>query len=145
MKDIIKKILIEESKKRNLIVPRRLEDRSERYKRIIYKKIQEYIKNGSKGVLGLIGSPIDSLPSNLKTVGRSLDLNGSDVSSLPSDLKIGGDLDICGTLIDSIPSGLKIDGDLYIWGNPISKKYTNKQIRKMIEDNGGYLNGNIYK
>ena len=28
----------------DLIVPRRLEDRSDRYKRVIYKKIQDYIK-----------------------------------------------------------------------------------------------------
>ena len=46
MKDLIKRMLIEESKKKDIIVPYKLEDRPERYKRIIYKKIQEYIKNG---------------------------------------------------------------------------------------------------
>ena len=72
MISLIKRILKEETEHKDLIVPRRLEDRPERYKRIIYKQIQEYIKNGSKGHLDLSNTPIDGLPSNLKTVGGFL-------------------------------------------------------------------------
>ena len=107
----------------DLIVPRRLEDRPERYKRIIYKKIQDYIKNGSKGDLNLNDTPIDSLPSNLKTVDGSLYLSYTPISSLPPDLKVGG--------------------SLYLWNTPIGRKHTKEQIRKMIEDTGGYVKGYI--
>ena len=124
MKDLIKRILKEETENRDLIVPYRLEDRPERYKRIIYKKIQDYIKNGSKGALDLYETPIDSLPSNLKTVGGWLDLSYSKISSLPSGFTVGD--------------------DLYLSNTPISEKYTKEQIRKMIEDTGGYVKGNIF-
>ena len=163
MKDLIKKILKEHGKKKDLIVPYRLEDRPERYKRIIYKKIQDYIKNGSKGDLNLSNTPIDSLPSNLKTVGRNLDLSNTPISNLSSGLTVGGWLDLYNTQISTLPPDLKVGGSLYLWNTqisslpldltvggaiylentPISRKYTKKQIRKMIEDTGGYVKGMI--
>ena len=204
MKDLIKRILKEETEKRDLIVPYRLEDRPERYKRIIYKKIQDYIKNGSKGDLDLRKTPIDTLPSNLKTVGGSLNLyntqisslppgltvggylwlSNTQISSLPTGLTVGGDLDLGNSKISSLPPGLTVGGSLNLYNTqisslptgltvdgyldlrntpisslpsgltvggyldlrntPISEKYTKKQIKKMIEDSGGYLKGNIY-
>ena len=124
MISLIKRILKEETEYKDLIVPYRLEDRPERYKRILYKKIQEYIKNGSKGSLNLHNAPIDGLPSNLKTVGGFLWLDNTPISSLPSDLKISG--------------------YLFLNNTPISRKYTKDQIRKMIEDSGGYVKGYIW-
>ena len=144
MKDLIKKILKEHGKKKDLIVPYRLEDRPERYKRIIYKKIQDYIKNGSKGDLNLSNTPIDSLPSNLKTVGGWLDLSYTQISSLPPGLTVGGWLHLYNTPISSLPTGLTVGRSLYLWNTQISEKYTKEQIRKMIEDSGGYVKGNIF-
>ena len=184
MKDLIKRILKEETENRDLIVPYRLEDRPERYKRIIYKKIQDYIKNGSKGDLDLYKTPIDSLPSNLKTVGgwldlsyskisslppgltvgdslwlnntpisslppgltvgRSLDLSYTQISSLPPGLTVGGYLDLSYTQISSLPTDLKVGDDLYLSNTPIGRKHTKEQIRKMIEDTGGYVKGKIH-
>ena len=144
MKELIKKILKGETENRDLIVPYRLEDRPERYKRIIYKKIQDYIKNGSKGDLNINDTPIDSLPSNLKTVGGSLYLYNTPISSLPPGLKVDGNLDLSNTQISSLPTDLTVGGYLDLSYTPISKKYTIKQIRKMIEDSGGYVKGNIF-
>ena len=204
MKELIKKILKEEIEKNDLIVPRRLEDRSERYKRIAYKWIQDYIKNGSKGDLNLNNSPIESLPSNLKTVGGSLILGDSkilelpsglkvggdlqisytQISSLPSDLKVGGSLDLRKTLIKNLPSGLiitnsldldstkilelpddltvgsildirnteiseipdrlRIGAKLIIYNTPLCRKYTERQIKQIIEDKGGHIKGKIW-
>ena len=203
MKELIKKTLIEESKKKDLIVPRRLKDRPERYKRIVYKQIQDYIKNGSKGNLWLQGTPIESLPSNLKTVGGYLnlsnskileissdlmvdgnlnlsntpittiskgiiidgwlDLNFSEITTLPSDIKIkyslflfnapittlpsdltiGGNLHLKYSSFSKIPMGLKVNGGIDMKNTPLSQKYSSDQIEKMIEDNGGYVIGEI--
>ena len=144
MKDLIKKILKEETEDKDLIVPYRLEDRSERYKRIIYKKIQEYIKNGSYWDLDLTYTPIESLPSNLKTVYGSLWLEKSKINKLPDDLTVSRSLDIDNTLIDTIPSGLKVGGSLYVTGTPLLKNYNKFMIQQMIEDKGGYVMGKIY-
>jgi hypothetical protein len=37
-----------------------------------------------------------------------------------------------------------VGGNLYLQNAPLSKKYTKEQIKQMIEDNGGYVKGNIY-
>ena len=95
----------------DLIVPYRLEDRPERYKGIIYKKIQDYIKNGSKGDLNLYDTPIDSLPNNLTSVLEP-----------PSNLKVFSILDIYNTKISDIPKNLYINGDLFINYTPIRSK-----------------------
>lgn len=71
------RLLIKED--RNIFIPRRMEDREERYRDIILRKIQNYIKNGSKGDLDLSYTPITSLPNNL-TVGKSLFLHNTPLS-----------------------------------------------------------------
>ena len=117
MKDLIKRMLIEESKKKDIIVPYKLEDRPERYKRIIYKKIQEYIKNGSVGDLILSNSPIESLPSNLKTVGGNLTIFQSKIKNLPPTLKeVKGILFAGGpdALLTELPKNLKIDSSVWL-------------------------------
>ena len=128
--------------KKDLIVPRRLEDRPERYKRIVYKQIQDYIKNGSIGFLNLTGTPIESLPSGL-TVNGYLDLENTFIESLPSDLTVEGSLDLDGTKILKLPSGLKVSGNLYIKHTPLSRKYNGVQIRRMIENSGGNIGNEI--
>lgn len=86
---------------------------------LLIKKIQEYIKNGSKGDLDLMNTPITSLPDDL-TVNGNLDLEGTPITSLPDNLKINGYLDLSNT--------------------PISKKYSKKEIRKMAP----LVKGEIY-
>ena len=129
---------------KDLIVPYRLEDRKERYKRIVYKQIQDYIKNASKGHLYLYGVSIESLPSNLKTVGGDLSLENTFIESLPSDLMVLYTLDLRNSQISSLPSNLKVGGSLWLYNTPLSEKYTVTQIRQMIEDSGGYVKEEIY-
>lgn len=173
-----------------LITRRSPEEREKNHSVVINKKIQEYIKNGSRHSLDLNSTPITSLPSNLTTVGGnfnleyssiislpdnltvegSLNLNdtpitllpknltvkgylflsGTKISSLPSDLKAGGinanntpitslpkglevrgDLQLSGTRITSLPSDLKVGRDFDISDTPLSKKYTEEQIKQM--------------
>ena len=116
-------------------------------------KIQQYIKNGMKGNLGLSPFPITSLPDNLTKVGGNLDLSFTQITSLPSNLTVGGYLNLYYTPITSLPSDLKVrgslnlnnckkitklppdltvEGNLDLEGTPLSKKYSEKEIRAMI-------------
>jgi hypothetical protein len=59
-------------------------------------------------------------------------------------LEVGGYLNIEHTKIISLPNNLKVEGGLYLQDTPLSEKYTEREIRKMIEDKGGYVQGDIY-
>lgn len=147
-----------------ILVPRRSkEERQKNHIIVIQKQLQQYIKNGGQGKLNLSGTPIQSLPDGLE-VGGNFYLIGASIQSLPNGLKVGGDfwlnnthiqslpnglevvknLDLSGTPIQSLPNGLKVGGDLSLRNTPLSKKYTEEEIRKIIEDKGGFIEGDIY-
>ena len=94
------------------------------------------------GVLNLINSSVKTLSSNLQ-VGKALYLNDTQVKSLPSNLQVG-DLDLYHTMITTLPDNLQIKGNLELKRTPIAEKYSKEEIRKMIEDAGGFVKGNIY-
>ena len=103
-----------------ILIPRRSkEERKKNHLIATNKKIQQYIKDGSKGDLDLSNTPITSLPQGL-TVGGSLYLYNTKITSLPKDLKVGGYLDLHLT--------------------PLSQKYTVDQIKQMVPN----VKGNIY-
>ena len=143
-----------------ILVPRRSpEERSKNYLIATQKKIQQYMKDGSKGDLNLDNTPITSLPQGL-TVGGSLylrntnitslpqdlkvegylDLSNTKITSLPQNLKVGGSLDLDNTLITSLPQGLTVGEGLYLINTLFSKKYTEKQIQQMVPG----VKGDIY-
>ena len=150
--------LIKENNK--ILVPRRSpEERQKNYSIATQKKIQQYIKDGSKGNLDLKGTPKISLPDNLTvggdlylsdtkitslpnnlTVGGNLNLSDTKITSLPNNLTVGGNLNLRNTKITSLPDNLKVGGYLYLNNTPISKKYTKEQIKKMVPG----VKGNIY-
>ena len=55
-----------------------------------------------------------------------------------------GDLDLYDTPITSLPDNLKVGGFIDLRNTPISKKYTKEEIRKMIEEKGGFVGEAIY-
>ena len=157
---MIKLIDILENK---ILVPRRSkEERSKNLKIATQKKIQQYIKGGSKGNFELKGTPLTSLPDNLTKVGGYLDLENSKITTLPDNLQVGGDLFLRKSKITSLPNNLKVGGDLWLGDTPLSdeitsskwwylnpysdftEKYSKKQIKKMIENKGGEVKGRIY-
>ena len=86
----LKDILLENSAP-NLLIPRRIEGRIEKY---VQATIQKYIKDGSKGNLDLSGLKLTKLPNNLKnvSVGESFICYNNKLTSLvgaPSS--VGGD------------------------------------------------------
>ena len=110
-------ILKEENK---ILIPRRSpEERQKNYNIAIQKQIQQYIKDGGKGDLDLSNTPITSLPTNLQ-VGGYLYLVNTPITSLPTNLQVGGYLDLENT--------------------PLSKKYTIEQIKQMVPG----VEGKIY-
>ena len=86
------------------------------------------IKVGGK--LDLFYSQIEKLPDNL-TVNGHLWLDGcKNLKSLPNGLKVKGYLDISGTNITSLPSDLEVGGSLILFRTLIADMYTIEQIRK---------------
>ena len=114
---MIKLIDILENK---ILVPRRSkEEREKNYSTTIQKKIQQYIKDGGQG---------------------DLDLSDTPITSLPDGLRVGGDLNLKNSKITSLPDGLEVGGDLNLKNNPLSKKYTEEQIKQMAPG----VKGNIF-
>lgn len=58
------------------------------------------------------------LPDGLECKGN-LNLSNRGISSLPRDLRVGGNLDIRGTAIKRLPDGLSVRGGLYAYDTPL--------------------------
>jgi hypothetical protein len=84
------------------------------------------------GKLNLFYSQIEKLPDNLIVNGR-LDLEFcKNIESLPNGLKVEDTLDLRDTNITSLPSDLEVGGILILYRTPITYIYTYKQIREMV-------------
>ena len=143
-----------------ILVPRRSsEERQKNYQIALQKKIQQYIKDGSKGGLDLSDTPIQSLPDGLKVggyldldntpiqslpndleVGGILNLRGTNIKELPNDLKVRGILNLDNTPIQSLPNDLEVGGSLWLRNTPLSEEYTTEEIKAMVPG----VKGNIY-
>ena len=97
-----------------------------------------------EGELDLYNTKITSLPDNLK-VGGYLCLSYTKITSLPDNLHVGDYLNLYNNkTIESLPDNIHVGGYLYLSGTPLSDMYTKEEIRKMIEDKGGFVKGDIY-
>ena len=98
----------------------------------VSKRIQQYIENGFKGDLYLPNTKITSLPDNLLKIGGDFDLGNVPITSLPNNLKVEGDLTLINTRITSLPNDLQVGGDLFLGSTPLSKNYTEEEIKQMV-------------
>lgn len=89
------------------------------------------------GDLYLSGTQITSLPDNL-TVGGGLYLRNTQITALPDNLTVGGSLDLSETQITALPDNLTVGGWVYLSGTPITEKQRCK-VRKL--HNGDYVPG----
>src|ERR1017187_1351096 len=117
----------------NILIPRRLEDRAERYKILIQRRIQQYIKNGSFGNLWLSNAPIDSLPDNLIKVEGGLILSYSKIQSLNNLESVDGSLDLWYTQTESLGNLKSVGGLLWLTNTPLARKYTLEQLKQMVD------------
>jgi len=88
-----------------------------------------------RGYLDLRGTQITSLPDNL-TVGGSLDLRGTQITSLPDNLTVGGSLYLRGTQITSLPDNLTVGGSLYLRGTQITSLPDNLTVGGSLDLRG---------
>ena len=65
-----------------------------------------------EGSLDLLGTNITSLSDNLSVEGY-LDLEGTNITSLPDNLSVGGGLNIRETKITSLPDNLSVGGEIF--------------------------------
>ena len=144
------------SKSLDILIPRRLDDRKQRYKRIIYQKIKQYIKNVYKGDLDLKGYPLQYLPDDLIFVNGHMWLNNSDIISLNNLAKvtgtlflndtqiksigklkyIGKSLNLINTPIESLGNLKYVGTNIWLYNTPLAKTYTEYEIRKMVDVRG---------
>jgi len=96
-----------------------------------------------EGDFYLYNKPLSSLPDNFQ-VERHLFLDSTKISSLPDNLTVGGNLSLEKTPLSSIPKNLKVGGVFFIGQTPLAKKYSEEQIRKMIEEKGGKVKKEIF-
>ena len=137
----LKSLLIEEESSR-ILIPRNVEGRKEKLKKIHWRRVLKYIKDGNRGDLDLHYSPLEYLPDDLTSVGGYLFLSNSKIKKLPDNLKeIGSSLFLNDTSIEYLPKGLNIGGSLFVFDTPLSKKYTRAKIREMVK----YIGKHIYK
>ena len=83
------------------------------------------------GNLYLRNTPIESL-GNLQSVGGDLDLYNTPIESLGYLQFVGNRLYMPGTKIDSLGNLKSVGGDLYLYETPISEKYSEEEIRQMV-------------
>ena len=93
-----------------------------------------------KGDLNLEDSEIKSLPQGL-TIEGDLFLYHSRVE-LPKGLKVNGNLSLIGPNVTSLPKGLEVLGWLSITDTELGI-YSDKELRKMIKP--GFINGEIVR
>ena len=88
------------------------------------------------GHLGLSYSNVKSL-GNLTSVGGSLGLyNCTNLTSLGNLTSVGGELNLSFCEIESLGNLTSVGGNLYLKHTPLSKKYTEEEIREMVKVGG---------
>jgi len=87
------------------------------------------------GWLELVNTPVKSL-GNLTSVGGFLDLEGTQIESLGNLISVGGNLFFGGTQIESLGNLISVEGSLGLENTPLSKNYTEEQIRQMLDVGG---------
>jgi hypothetical protein len=89
-----------------------------------------------RGSLFLTKSNIKSL-GNLTSVGGYLGLYGTNIKSLGNLTSVGGKLDLVHCFyLTSLGNLTSVGGDLYLRNTPISRKYSENEIRKMVDVKG---------
>jgi len=73
-----------------------------------------------------------------------LDLSYTSITSIPDNLQVGGSLDLENTNIETLPNNLKVERSLFLDNTPLAEEYSEKEIRKMVKDTGGYVKGEIH-
>ena len=91
-----------------------------------------------EGYLDLEGTPIESL-GNLESVGGYLDLYRTPIKSLGNLESVEGNLSLKGTPIEDLGNLQSVEGNLNLRETSLAKKYSEAEIRQMVQ-----VGGDIY-
>ena len=94
-------------------------------------KIDKDLNIEVEGYLDLENTNITSLPDNLR-VERGLYLRKTKITSLPDNLRVGGFLDLENTKITSLPDNLKVGRSLYLTNTKITSLPDNLRVEGKI-------------
>jgi hypothetical protein len=108
------------------------EDRAKNHIIASHKMIQQYIKDGSKGMLDLRDSPITELPDELLLVGGSLVLAGTNITKLPNGLHVGGNVFLQDSKIRELPNDLHVKGRVFLNRTPLSLRYSRMELITLL-------------
>jgi hypothetical protein len=70
------------------------------------------------------------------TLGSDLYLADTPIKSLGNLQSVGGNINLGGTPIESLGNLTSVGGNINLYDTPLSEKYTEKQIRKMVNVDG---------
>jgi hypothetical protein len=87
------------------------------------------------GSLILYESKIEDL-GNLTSVGGNLILHGTKIEDLGNLTSVGKYLNLYGTKIEDLGNLTSVGGNLILRNTPLSKKYSEEEIRSMVEVGG---------
>ena len=104
------------------------------------KRLPDDIKIG--GSILAANSKLEYIPDNFSVI--TINAISSELKFIPDNLTLLNDLVLNRTNVKSIPNNLKIGGNFHCGETPLQQKYTREQIKKMIEDKGGYVKGDIF-
>ena len=108
------------------------------------KRIFQFLEDKEQQNSPFLWKILNNIPLTKEdlNVKGNLDLEWTNITSLPEGLKVGGPLDLSRTNITSLPKGLKVGRDLYIAGTEL-KKYTDDELREMVKL--GFIKGKILR
>ena len=96
-----------------------------------------------RGSLDLSRTNITKLPKDLFVDGN-LYLGGSTIKELPNNLHVTYELSLYNCKqITELPNNLHVGLNLFIRNTPLAKKYTDEQIYEIIASTGGQIKGII--
>ena len=144
--DTIEKILNFLNTKENKELPQKWFDSTEKLKLI--KELETHpdgVQYKHHSNLNLIRSNITKLPNDLY-VGGDLWLNNcKQLTELPDNLYVVNNLTLSYTNISEIPNNLYVGTHLFIYDTPLAENYSVDEIRKMITSKGGKIIGKIFR
>jgi len=102
------------------------------------KRIKDYIKQPDY-YLYISNLPINEIPKELKLVKDDFFADNTPIKSLPDNLEVQGDLYLRYSAINILPKNLKVKGNLNLEGTPLSKKYSQEELKKLLPGVGGEI------
>jgi hypothetical protein len=123
------KIIITESQYRKIL-------REEKEQKIFRVPGLEFFHENKWEAWKILQKVLEARGNPPYSIGGDLNLNDLPIKSLGNLISVGGHLNLFRTSIQSLGNLTSVGGYLYLSDTPLSKKYTEKEIRQMVDVNG---------